>query len=112
MADVHKHGCKLKWNKPKDDGGEPLEGYIIEKEDPETGLWIPVTKSHVPEAEVTGLTPGKSYKFRVKAVNKEGESEPLETFAPVVAKDPFGKKKSLSVCCEELKIFVNTERRL
>lgn len=67
-----------------------MEGYIIEKEDPETGLWIPVTKSHVPEAEVNGLTPGKSYKFRVKAVNKEGESEPLETFQPVVAKDPFG----------------------
>lgn len=69
-----------------------MEGYIIEKEDPETGLWIPVTKSHVPEAEVNGLTPGKSYKFHVKAVNKEGESEPLETFAPVVAKDPFGKQ--------------------
>ncbi|GIY64293.1 twitchin [Caerostris darwini] len=89
VSDVNKHGCKLKWNKPKDDGGEPLEGYVIEKEDPETGLWIPVAKTHVPEGEVTGLTPGKSYKFRVKAVNKEGESEPLETFAPVIAKDPY-----------------------
>lgn len=95
VSDVNKYGCKLKWNKPKDDGGELLEGYIIEKEDPETGLWIPVAKTHVPEGEVTGLTPGKSYKFRVKAVNKEGESEPLETLFPVVAKDPYGKRQNI-----------------
>lgn len=35
--------------------------------------------------------PGHEYQFRVKAVNKEGESEPLETMAPIVAKDPFCK---------------------
>jgi hypothetical protein len=27
----------------------------------------------------------------VKALNKEGESEPLETFGSIVAKDPFSK---------------------
>ncbi len=89
VSDVRKDGLKLKWNKPKDDGGEPIEGYIIEKLDPDTGSWIPIAKSYVPEADVTGLTPGKSYQFRVKAVNKEGESEPLETLGPIVAKDPF-----------------------
>jgi len=38
---------------------------------------------------VEGLTPGKKYKFRVKAVNKEGESEPLESTEPVEAKNPY-----------------------
>lgn len=33
--------------------------------------------------------PGKKYKFRVKAVNKEGESEPLESKDPVEAKNPY-----------------------
>lgn len=42
-------------------------------------------------AQVDGLVPGHEYKFRVKAVNKEGESEPLETFGSIVAKDPFSK---------------------
>lgn len=42
--------------------------------------------------EVTGLTPGKEYKFRVAAVNSEGESEPLEADQTIVAKNPFGKK--------------------
>ncbi|XP_013785867.1 twitchin-like, partial [Limulus polyphemus] len=89
VSDIHKNGCKLKWNKPKDDGGEPIDHYLIEKLDPETGSWVPVGKSHVPEMEVTGLTPGKPHQFRVKAVNKEGVSEPLETISPIVPKDPY-----------------------
>jgi hypothetical protein len=40
---------------------------------------------------VTGLQEGKPYKFRVKAVNKEGESEELETEKPIIAKNPFGE---------------------
>lgn len=39
---------------------------------------------------MTGLTPDKEYKFRVTAVNAEGESEPLQTEKSIVAKNPFG----------------------
>jgi len=39
---------------------------------------------------VTGLTPGKEYKFRVTAVNAEGESDPLQTEESIIAKNPFG----------------------
>uniref|UniRef100_A0A8D8XJU1 Twitchin n=1 Tax=Cacopsylla melanoneura TaxID=428564 RepID=A0A8D8XJU1_9HEMI len=89
VSNVHKDGCKLNWKKPKDDGGEPLEGYLIEKYDPETGVWIPVGKTKDTEMDVSGLTPGHEYKFRVKALNKEGESEPLETFSSIIARDPY-----------------------
>jgi hypothetical protein len=41
------------------------------------------------EHTVEGLTPGKKYKFRVKALNKEGESEPLESDQAVEAKNPY-----------------------
>ena len=53
------------------------------------------------EHTVDGLTPGKKYKFRVKAVNKEGESEPLESQEPVEAKNPYREPdppRSLQVC--------------
>lgn len=40
--------------------------------------------------EVTGLTPGKEYKFRVAAVNAEGESKPLVAEETIIAKNPFG----------------------
>lgn len=34
---------------------------------------------------------GHDYNFRVKAVNKFGESMPLAMSSPITAKDPFGK---------------------
>lgn len=90
ISDVHKHGCKLKWKKPDDDGGTPIDYYEVEKLDPLTGQWIPCARSTEPEANVTGLQEGKPYKFRVKAINKEGESEPLEADKSIIAKNPFG----------------------
>lgn len=91
VSDVTKHGCKLKWKKPDDDGGTPIDHYEIEKLDPLSGQWIPCGRSTEPEANITGLQEGKPYKFRVRAVNKEGESEPLETEKSIIAKNPFGK---------------------
>ena len=57
------------------------------------GRWVPCgrTDGDTPEVEVTGLEPGHKYEFRVKAVNDEGESDPLEGDRAVLAKDPFGK---------------------
>lgn len=90
VKDIHKEGCKLAWKKPKDDGGIPLEGYLVEKMDTDSGLWVPVGKVKGTEMEVNGLVPNKEYKFRVSAVNKDGESEPLESIKPIIAKNPFG----------------------
>lgn len=93
VTDVTKNGAKVKWEKPEDDGGKPITGYVLEKLDKATGRWMPVGK--VPadqlEMDVKGLSEGHEYNFRVKAVNEEGESEPLETDKSIVAKNPFGK---------------------
>lgn len=93
VTDVHKEGCKLKWNKPKDDGGLPLSSYIVEKMDVTTGRWTPagIVDPDKTEHTLTGLEPGKKYEFRVKAVNEEGESEPLQTDTAIIAKNPYGK---------------------
>lgn len=89
VSDVTADGCKLKWDKPEDDGGEPISGYAVERMDTETGRWVPVCTTKTPEADVSGLNEGKDYLFRVKAINSEGESEPLETEVPITAKNPF-----------------------
>lgn len=91
VSDVHKEGCKLKWNKPKDDGGLPLTAYVVEKMDISTGRWVPAGRvdPSKTEHEVTGLEPNHKYQFRVKAANEEGESAPLETDHDVLAKNPY-----------------------
>ena len=48
VSDVHKEGCKLKWKRPKDDGGVPLSYYQVEKLDPQTGIWTPCGRSNDP----------------------------------------------------------------
>lgn len=55
VSDVTKHGCKLKWEAPDDDGGTPIEYYQIEKLDPLTGQWVPCARSNKPEANITGM---------------------------------------------------------
>ena len=89
VSDVTAESCKLKWEPPEDDGGQPLENYVVERMDTDTGRWVPVATVKSPEAEVTGLTEGKEYQFRVRAVNAEGESDPLETEVPTLAKNPY-----------------------
>lgn len=59
----------------------------------ETGGWDSVAE--IPPNQPTkfkceDLTPKKEYKFRIRAVNKIGSSEPVLFAKTVVAKDPWG----------------------
>ena len=42
ITGIHKNGCKIAWKPPKDDGGSPIEHYVVEKYDTDTGIWSPV----------------------------------------------------------------------
>lgn len=48
-------------------------------------------RSKEPKLDVENLVPGQEYKFKVMAVNAEGESEPLEAEKSIIAKNPFSK---------------------
>lgn len=91
ISDVSKNGCKLAWKEPDPVNGGKPEFYRVEKMDLALGgAWIPCGESTKPECEVAGLSEGHVYKFRVVAVNPNGESEPLEAEDLVTAKDAFG----------------------
>lgn len=98
-TEVNDKGCKLKWKRPEDDGGAPIRAYKIEKRDTKCaipGKWDPAGKITISgqdskedlEFAITGLTPNAEYEFRVTAVNDEGESKPLKTENPIIAKKP------------------------
>ena len=99
MADeIRADHIKIKWKKPEDAGGSPVTGYVVEKMDMDTGRWVNAGEvgPNDDSFTATGLTPKKKYKFRVKAVNKEGESEPLETDEAFTARNPYGNPFSNS----------------
>ena len=60
-------------------------------EDWTTGPRVPAKK--FPNGQVTGLTPGKKYEFRVKAENKAGLGEPSEHTNPHFMKARFAPPK-------------------
>jgi len=53
VSDIHKDGCKLNWKRPEDDGGIPIEYYLVEKFDTQKGSWIPCGRS--PETGSIGI---------------------------------------------------------
>jgi len=66
----------LLWKKIKDDGGAALEHYQLEKMDNEKTSWCAC--GHTLDNTYTlACLPSLTYKFRVTAVNRLGDSEPL-----------------------------------
>lgn len=88
---VTKSSCTLSWRPPKDDGGSDISHYIVEKVDMENMRWVPVADVTGLNTRVDHLIEGHDYNFRVRAVNKQGESLPLMGQSPITAKDPFSK---------------------
>ncbi|NWT44335.1 IGFN1 protein, partial [Chroicocephalus maculipennis] len=71
----------IQWNPPKDDGGKPVQSYIIERQQVGKSDWV--TLGETPKS-CTTFTTNKveqdvSYYFRVRAVNAEGTSDALES---------------------------------
>lgn len=62
IGNVHKNGCTLDWKPPEQDGGGEITHYAIEKQDLNTGRWVPCGESSSTTFDVTDLTPGHEYK--------------------------------------------------
>lgn len=40
VSDITAEGCHLAWNPPEDDGGAPIDHYIVERMDTDIGRWV------------------------------------------------------------------------
>ncbi|XP_074781921.1 immunoglobulin-like and fibronectin type III domain-containing protein 1 [Athene noctua] len=71
----------IQWKPPKDDGGKPVQRYIVERQQVGKNDWE--TLGEVPKSCTTFTTnkveQDMIYYFRVKAVNAEGTSDALES---------------------------------
>ncbi|XP_032058898.1 immunoglobulin-like and fibronectin type III domain-containing protein 1 [Aythya fuligula] len=71
----------IQWKPPKDDGGKPVQSYIVERQEVGKGDWVALAET---PRSCTTFTTNKverdmSYYFRVRAVNAEGTSDALES---------------------------------
>lgn len=89
-SDITPEACSLTWRPPSDDGGSPITNYLVERMEITLGVWVKIS-SFVRGCSynVFGLEPNKKYKFRVRAENQYGVSDPLECDEPITAKYPF-----------------------
>uniref|UniRef100_A0A3P8SSW1 Titin n=1 Tax=Amphiprion percula TaxID=161767 RepID=A0A3P8SSW1_AMPPE len=68
----------LTWERPENNGGAEIEGYVLEKRDKDGIRWTKCNKKRLNDLRFrcTGLTEGHSYEFRVSAENAAGVGKP------------------------------------
>jgi len=53
--DVDEDSVVLSWDKPKDDGGDKIKGYVVEVKEAGTGKWKPLNdKAPCKDTKFTG----------------------------------------------------------
>ncbi|XP_064006399.1 myomesin-1 isoform X1 [Pogoniulus pusillus] len=93
--DANKDYVIVSWKQPAVDGGSPILGYFIDRCEVGTSHWTQCNETPVKFARlpVTGLVEGRSYSFRVRALNRAGVSLPSRASPPVAALDPSDRAR-------------------
>uniref|UniRef100_A0A3Q3VPE9 Myomesin-1 n=1 Tax=Mola mola TaxID=94237 RepID=A0A3Q3VPE9_MOLML len=93
--DANKDYIIVTWKQPAVDGANSILGYFVDRCEVGTNHWVQCNDTPVKFARfpVTGLVEGRSYIFRVRAINKCGMSHPSRVSEPVAAMDPADRAR-------------------
>ncbi|XP_017266485.1 myomesin 1a (skelemin) isoform X2 [Kryptolebias marmoratus] len=93
--DVNKDYVVVTWKQPAVEGSSSILGYYIDRCEVGTHHWAQCNDAPVKYARfpVTGLVEGRSYVFRVRALNNAGVSRPSRISDAVVAMDPSDRAR-------------------
>ncbi|MEQ2279002.1 hypothetical protein AMECASPLE_004985 [Ameca splendens] len=86
VTNITNTSVSLSWDKPNYDGGAKITGYIVERKELPDSCWLKCNFTNLLDTflEVTELTEGEQYEFRVTAKNAaECYSAPSETTGPI-----------------------------
>lgn len=72
---------KMKWKAPRDNGGKQVTSFVIERRVAGKKSWTRVGEvdSSATVFSDDKVEEGQAYQYRIRAVNAEGMSDPLET---------------------------------
>jgi predicted phage tail protein len=81
----------IQWGPPKDDGGAPINRYLVLYREVNKSSWIKAgtVDSDKFTCQVENLIENTDYHFRVIAENQVGQSAPLQTEEPIKARSPY-----------------------
>jgi len=93
--DANKDYVVVTWKQPAVEGSGPILGYFIDRCEVGTHHWCQCNDNPIKYARfpVTGLVEGRTYIFRVRALNSAGVSRPSRVSDPVVAMDPSDRAR-------------------
>lgn len=97
----------LSWAPPEDDGGCKIGNYIVEYFRVGWGVWLKATTCRQLATTLNDLIEGSQYKFRVKAENPYGVSDPSEESDAIFIPDP---KRGITRNSKENEINEITEK--
>ncbi|XP_052057030.1 immunoglobulin-like and fibronectin type III domain-containing protein 1 [Apodemus sylvaticus] len=89
VQDCHRAGVCLRWLPPRDDGGQVIQHYVVERRQAGRSTWLKVGE---PPPDSTSFTDasveqGRKYAFRVRAVTAEGAGDALESEEVLMASE-------------------------
>uniref|UniRef100_A0A8C8ZEH9 Myosin light chain kinase n=1 Tax=Prolemur simus TaxID=1328070 RepID=A0A8C8ZEH9_PROSS len=120
-SDIRSSSLTLSWYGSSYDGGSAVQSYSIEIWDSADKTWKELATCRSTSFNVQDLLPDHEYKFRVRAINVYGTSEPSqESELTVVGEKPEEPKDEVEVSDDDEKepevdyrtVTVNTEQKV
>ncbi|XP_039178533.1 myomesin-2 [Crotalus tigris] len=100
--DANRDYVIVTWKPPNTTHEAPVIGYFVDRCEVGTENWVQCNDTPVKICKypVTGLLEGRSYIFRVRAVNQAGISRPSRSSDAVAALDPVDLERSQTILME------------
>ncbi|KAM7132198.1 myosin light chain kinase, smooth muscle isoform 1-T3 [Molossus nigricans] len=120
-SDIRSSSLTLSWYGSSYDGGSAVQSYSVEIWDSVNKTWKELATCRSTSFHVQDLLPDRDYKFRVRAINVYGTSEPSqESELTVVGEKPEEPKDEVEVSDDDEKepevdyrtVTVNTEQKV
>uniref|UniRef100_H0V3V2 Myosin light chain kinase, smooth muscle n=1 Tax=Cavia porcellus TaxID=10141 RepID=H0V3V2_CAVPO len=120
-SDIRSSSLTLSWYGSSYDGGSAVQSYSVEIWDSVDKMWKELATCRSTSFNVQDLLPDREYKFRVRAINVYGTSEPSqESELTMVGEKPEEPKDEVEVSDDDEKepevdyrtVTVNTEQKV
>lgn len=108
FCEVRDSSLVMLWKAPVYSGSSPVSGYFVDFKEEDAGEWKTASEAATPNRylKVSDLQQGKTYVFRVRAVNASGPGKPSDTSEPVLVEARPGTKEISAGVDEEGNIYL------